>query len=169
MRTHVLARWVWSSLTHHVAYLLCLPRVFMMGGVFQRHRVAPWYQKVDIASHRHRHDGFANGQAVRQWVLGSYLMAKEQAAGIALYQLLAEVSGPNRRAQAPLPSNMHVPLCVVSSIPPAALKLTVQEGSEFGYGNWSWCQPEWSAAVGRPVGPPAESAAGLWCALGHKF
>lgn len=63
--------------------------------------------------------------AVRQWVLASYLMGKQQASGIALYQLLAPL------------------------------------GSEHGYGNWSaW--PEWSAAVGAPVGDPEESAAGLW-------
>eukprot|EP01043_Picozoa_sp_COSAG02_P042666 COSAG02_NODE_3644_length_6433_cov_3.177929_3_plen_967_part_00 len=62
---------------------------------------------------------------VRQWVLGSYLMGKEQAAAIALYQLLAP------------------------------------EGSEFGYGNWSW-QPEWNAEVGVALSAPEESPTGLW-------
>ena len=62
---------------------------------------------------------------VRQWVLGSYLMAKEQASAIALYHLLAK------------------------------------EGSEHGYGNWSW-QPEGTADVGVAVAAPEVSAGGLW-------
>jgi hypothetical protein len=64
--------------------------------------------------------------AVRQWVLASYLMAKEQASGVALYQLLA------------------------------------REGSRNAYGNWSYQDPEWTAQVGAAVGPPHESAGGLW-------
>ena len=34
-------------------------------------------------------------QAVRQWVLSSYLMSKQQAAGIALYQYLAPEGSAN--------------------------------------------------------------------------
>jgi hypothetical protein len=64
--------------------------------------------------------------SVRQWVLGSYLMGKEQSAAIALY------------------------------------KFRAKEGSEWGYGNWSYQSPEWDANVGVALAPPVETETGLW-------